>query len=211
MSTYHKIITVWERDPSTNHKTLIEDKFATPELKFLAKNRWVFTEKVDGTNIRIIWDGVRVTLGGKTDRAQLFAPLVAVLQERFHQDNMLRVFPPVDYNNVILYGEGYGAKIQKGGGNYISDRVDFVLFDVRIGNIWLSRDNVEDIADKLNIPVVPRIGSGNLFESIEITRAGFSSIWGDFIAEGMVMRPETELLDRRGQRIITKIKFKDFR
>jgi len=41
-------------------------------------------------------------------------------------------------------------KIQKGGGNYIADGVDFVLFDVWINGIWLERENVEDIAEKLS-------------------------------------------------------------
>lgn len=34
---------------------------------------------------------------------------------------------------VTVFGEGYGVKIQKGG-NYISDDVNFILFDVRFGN-----------------------------------------------------------------------------
>lgn len=45
---------------------------------------------------------------------------------------------------------------------------------------------------------------------IGITREGFTSTWGDFIAEGIVARPEVELFDRMGQRIITKIKYNDF-
>lgn len=39
---------------------------------------------------------------------------------------------------------------------------------------------------------------------------GFKSQWGDFIAEGIVARPMTELKNRNGSRIITKIKHKDF-
>lgn len=43
-----------------------------------------------------------------------------------------------------------------------------------------------------------------------MTRKGIKSQWGDFIAEGIVARPATELLTRNGERIITKIKHKDF-
>ena len=50
-----------------------------------------------------------------------FLPLAANLGE---------VFPD---GAAVLYGEGYGAKIQKGGGNYRADQ-DFVLFDVRVGS-----------------------------------------------------------------------------
>ncbi len=59
MREYHKIQTVFLRDPETNHRTLLEGQYAEPAFEFLAGNRWVFTEKVDGTNIRIIVDRAR--------------------------------------------------------------------------------------------------------------------------------------------------------
>ena len=110
----------------------------------------------------------------------------------------------------MLFGEGYGARIQKGGGNYISDHTDFVLFDVRVGNWWLNRCDVESVAKRLGLRVVPVIGEGTLCDMVELTREGFKSTWGDFQAEGVVARPATELCTRGGHRIITKIKCKDF-
>ena len=58
--------------------------------------------------------------------------------------------------------------------------------------------------------IVPIIGSGSLKTMVEMTRAGFNSIWGNFKAEGIVARPAVELKARDGSRIITKIKYKDF-
>jgi len=43
-----------------------------------------------------------------------------------------------------------------------------------------------------------------------MTKKGFKSQWGDFIAEGIVARPKTEMRTRRGERIITKVKYIDF-
>ena len=83
MNPYHKIKTVYQRDPENKYKTLINGQYATPEFSYLAMNEWLFTEKVDGTNIRIMFDGETITFGGKSDRAQLYAPLVTRLQERF--------------------------------------------------------------------------------------------------------------------------------
>lgn len=206
MREYHKISTVYERNPETKFKTLKDGIFAKPEFEYLATNQWVFTEKVDGTNIRIMWDGEKVTFGGRTDRAQIYAPLIEKLQGYFYSGAMAEIFD----GPACLYGEGFGAKIQKGGGNYISDGVDFVLFDVNIGGTWLERNNVKDIADKLQISIVPIIGIGDLYEAVEWCKAGFNSIWGEFKAEGLICRPEVEMLDRRGHRIITKIKCKDF-
>lgn len=207
MQEYHKIQTVFKRDPETKFKTLLEGEYSWPEFEFLSGNEWVFTEKVDGTNIRVMFDGEQITFGGKTDRAQIPGPLVTRLNERFLPQ--LATFKTLFSDNVCLYGEGYGAKVQKGGGNYRQDQ-DFVLFDVKIGDWWLQRRDVEDIAEKVGLDTVPIIGRGTLLEMVEQTRPGFSSIWGDFMAEGIVARPAIELKTRSGQRIITKIKCKDF-
>lgn len=208
---YPKIQTVFKRNPQ-NMRELLEGEYALPEFEYLAGNQWVFTEKVDGTNIRVSWNGDSVVFGGKTDNASIPVFLLYKLQELFEGTAKKKLFGDTfgDEGGVCLYGEGHGAKIQKGGGNYVADGVDFVLFDVKIGKWWLERNNVEDIAEKFGIKVVPLIGKGTLKEMVAMVRAGFNSVWGDFRAEGIVARPETELFSRNGARIITKIKHKDF-
>lgn len=206
MNKYHKIQTVYKRDPANNHKTLLEGQWTRDEFRYLASNRWIFTEKVDGTNIRVQWDADNGGVGfaGKSDKAQIPPFLLESLNAMF-DTRMGQVFDCP----ACLYGEGYGARIQKGGGNYRSE-ASFVLFDVKVGDWWLKRDDVDDIAAKLNLTVVPVVGLGSLFEMVEMAREGFVSTWGDFPAEGIVARPEVELQDRNGRRIITKIKHKDF-
>ncbi len=213
---YHKILSLFKRNMEGDKK-FIMGEWTTPELKYLKDNDWVWTEKIDGTNIRIMWDGKNITFAGRSDEAQLYTPLILRLQELFMpinaQEKFAEIFGAEEDTNVVLYGEGYGAKIQKGGGNYIPDGVDFVLFDVMVGGvggIWLERENVEDIASKFDIKVAPIIGHGTLEEAIEMTKKGFKSQWGDFIAEGIVARPRVELLTRRKRRIITKVKYEDF-
>ena len=208
MNPYHKITTVYKRDPETNYKTLLEGKFALPEFEYLANNQWQFSEKVDGTNIRIMFDGEQLAVGGRTDKSQLPIFLVLRLHDIFLPK--LEIFKGFGVNNFCLYGEGYGAKIQKGGGNYRQDQ-GFVLFDVKNGDRWLRRGDVESIAEELDIEVVPDIGSGTLAEMVEMARQGFNSAWGDFMAEGIVARPAVEVKSRSGHRIITKVKCKDFR
>lgn len=209
MKEYHKIQTVFKRDPNTNFKTLLIGEYSLPEFDFLKNNEWVFTEKVDGTNIRVMWDGVQIEFGGKTDNAQIPAFLVNHLKSKF-APLAIQFLEMFGESEVCLYGEGYGAKIQKGGGNYRSDQ-SFVLFDVKIGDWWLQRKDVEDIAQKLNIDIVPIIGEGTLLEMIERVQNGLISNWGNFNAEGIVARPKTELKTRDGKRIITKLKCRDFR
>jgi ATP-dependent RNA circularization protein (DNA/RNA ligase family) len=207
MQTYHKIQTVYLRDPTTKYKTLLAGQFARPEFEYLATNDWIFTEKIDGTNIRVNWDLETVTFWGRTDRAQMPSFLLDKLAELFQAERFRQLYPETP---MLLFGEGYGAKIQKGGGNYISDGVDFILFDVMISEHYLSRENVQDIADHLGINTVPIVGRGTLYDAVEMTRIGFKSRIGSQIAEGLVMRPAVELISRTGQRVISKIKHKDF-
>jgi len=207
MREYHKIQTIFKRDPETNFKSLVEGDFSLPELEFLKNNEWVFTEKVDGTNIRVIFDGEQIVFGGKTDNAQIPVSLLQSLIGLFLPH--VGLFKELFSDGVCLYGEGYGAKIQKSGGNYRRDQ-SFVLFDIKIGEWWLQRSNIEDIAQKLKVDVVPIIGTGTLLEMVGKARSGFNSAWGNFLAEGIVARPGIELRARNGSRIITKIKHKDF-
>lgn len=209
MREYHKIDTVFKRDPSTKHKSLIMGDYSNDAFQYLRDNVWTFTEKIDGTNIRVMFDGDKVSFGGKTDAASIPATLIDRLRERFDTPMNLEAMSKAFPDGVCLYGEGYGAKIQKGGGNYRPDQ-DFVLFDVKVGDWWLLRENVFDISVMLNIEIVPVIGVGTLGDMVDMARAGFNSQWGNFQAEGIVARPSVELKQRNGDRIITKIKTKDF-
>lgn len=212
---YHKIPTAWSRDPDTNFKTLLGGIWASHELAWLHDKDWVWTEKVDGTNVRVCWDSETQNLSfyGRTDRAEMPLHLERYLEATFTREKMRNAFPDA---RVCLYGEGYGAKIQKGG-KYLGKEVGFVLFDVLMlpAAIWLTRESVADIGHKLmpdvERPVVPEIGRGSLLNAIDTVRGRYlKSSWGDFVAEGLVMRPALELKTRMGERIIAKIKGKDF-
>jgi hypothetical protein len=210
MSEYHKIQTIFKRDMSSPKKTLIDGEWTNPEFEYLAGNLWDFTEKVDGTNIRIILKDGSITFGGRTDSAQLPSPLIARLNDRFLTIAARNKMADVFSSGAVLYGEGYGAKIQKNGSQYRADQ-DFILFDVLVGNFWLRRDDVKDVAANIGLDVVPSIGEGTLHDAVRLAKEGIPSTFGDFESEGIVARPKTELRTRSGSRIIAKIKCRDFR
>ena len=210
MESYHKIQTVFKRDPETNYKTLLMGDYSLPEFEYLKDCEWIFTEKVDGMNIRVMWDGAKVRFGGKSDNAQIPAQLSERLYDLFQDAD--RVKSVLAEGPVCIYGEGYGAGIQKAGVMYGPSK-DFILFDVKYGDMWLQRKDVEDIAMKLDLAVVPEIGRGTLHDMVFQIQQGITlSVVANClsIAEGIVARPATELRTRRGDRMITKLKVKDF-
>lgn len=208
MQKYPKIQTVYNRDPATKYKTLLEGEYALPEFEFLSECNWIWTEKVDGMNMRVSIENGGLVIGGKTDRAQIPPLLVSRLYNMFDAHKLHETMGGEDFT---FYGEGYGVKIQKAGGDYKSRGNDFVLFDIRVGDVWLSQTSVNAIANSLDIVSVPTIGTGTLSDMVEFCRSGFDSRWGAFRAEGIVARPSTVLFNNKGERIITKIKCKDFR
>jgi hypothetical protein len=211
MKEYHKIETVFERDMEGTKK-LIEGKYRNPAVEFLANLQWNFTEKIDGTNIRVHWDGYKVMFGGRTDSAQIPTNLMYALNDLFLGVTNEEVFEQkFGETEVTFYGEGYGAKIQKGGGLYRDD-VGFILFDVQVGDLWLERENVEDIAKSFNLAVVPIVLTGTIPEAVKYVRSKPKCTVAkeEKEAEGLVGRPQVEMKDRRGNRIIVKIKAEDF-
>ncbi len=108
MKEYPKIQSIYKRDEQTH--LFLEGEWSLPEFAYLSNNEWEWTEKIDGTNIRIIWTPKSdkweeahiawgVSVKGKTDRAQipkfLLDKLIRKLRFLIHQvflHNFLHVF-----------------------------------------------------------------------------------------------------------------------
>lgn len=209
MKQYEKIETVFCRD-TNGTKRLILNNYRNPTIAYLKDNMWLFTEKVDGTNIRVHWDGHKVEFGGRTDKAQIPGPLLSKLNEMFATSEAEELFEQTwGDKDVILFGEGYGPKIQNGG-EYRSD-VSFILFDVLVGDNYQEREWVEKTAQMFNIDVVPIVLTGTIQDGIDYVMKHPRSTMGTAMMEGVVGRPMIELRDRRGERVIIKIKWEDFK
>lgn len=62
--------------------------------------------------------------------------------------------------------------------------------------------------------IVPLVGYMTIKEAEDFVKAGFKSLIAenkDYIAEGLVLKAPCGLLNRRGKRIITKIKYCDYK
>lgn len=207
MKEYEKIETIFLRDDKT--KKLVEGKYRNETVEYLKDIDWEFTEKIDGTNIRIYWDGHKVQYFGRTDRAQIPSMLMNRLIELFGGETNEEIFEQhFGDSEVMLIGEGYGAKIQKGG-DYRDDN-DFILFDVCINGNYQSREAVKGIASYFGLDVVPTIMIGKLQDGVDYVKSKPKSKIGTANSEGLVARPLLELKDRVGNRLIVKIKVRDF-
>ena len=225
---YPKTENLFARDPETG---ILITEFRKPE--FYAVDQWRVTEKINGMNIRIAFlpDG-DVFIGGKTDRAQLPGKLmvylttqIAPLMERI---SWLRGplddpehDPECEPHPIILYGEGYGAGIQKGHGYNPEQR--FCLFDVLYANQWLDWEQMQKVARILTVPLVPMLG----VKSTERICSLFSSPFApntnnSYVAlsenpsepydwEGIVAVAEPALFNQYGERVKFKLKLKDIK
>jgi len=206
LSEYPKIETLYERDL----KTFKVDPSRLKNRVYGLLKSWQFTEKIDGTNIRCIWKDGKLSFGGKTDKAQIHADLIKWLYENVSPLRLAEIFPG-PLTEAVIYGEGYGAGIQKGG--LYSDTKKLIVFDILVdGKWWLSWENVCDVAGRLSLETVPLLGEMSLEYVTNFVKAGFPSKLngGQMQAEGVVGRPLEALFDKKGHRLILKLKTKDF-
>lgn len=205
-----------------------------PEFDYLKDCKWSFTEKIDGTNMRLIFQpgaecgtfetkpsGQIAEVGtpdtfppyfqllGRSDAAQVHGTLTAWLES--WQSFALPLATELFDSPVCIYGEGCGAGIQKGGEQY--GGTHFRAFAIKVGNWWLEPSAVDDICRTLHIQQVPHILSGTLMDGIELVESGLDTFIGPhsgvFRAEGLIGIPEVPLCRRDGSRIVVKLKHKD--
>ena len=201
MNAYKKIYGPYKRD---NKGKVIDGLWTRPEFEYLLDNQWEFTEKIDGTNIRVMVRGGEVSFGGRSEKAEIPGYLLEVLKRDFAYAPFYDVFGEKD---VCLYGEGFGGKIQAG---HLYGDVQFALFDVKIGNFFLSQENVIDVAHKLGIQYSPVVFRGTLRNAITVVKNNkFKSSFGDKEAEGWVGKPNVTLYDSHGERLVIKLKTVD--
>ena len=216
---YIKINSAFKRDTSIPGNPVIQFEWSQEEFRYLEMSPWLWTEKIDGTNIRLHWDGHKVVLGGRTDNAQIPARITEAVRAMglLDPEPWAKKWPLTDdahpersNPSVTLYGEGYGPGIQKGGGNYRDD-VSFILFDVKVGTFWLSRENTLNVAEGFGIDTVPVFAEQCpvlMWDQIRL-RGIESSMFPKATLEGVVGTPTVPLLCRNGSRIIMKMKQRD--
>jgi len=223
---YPKLDTLWMRRETRPKGLIVPGEYANPVFPNI--RNWRVTEKVDGTNVRVIYrqqpthgEPIRdVVITGRTDDAQMPVPLLNYLKDTFTDELMLDNFGRGDRlpYMVMLCGEGYGNKINKAGKRYRDD-VSFILFDVYIDGWWLTMPNVRDVAGKLGVDVVPDLGMMTIDEIVEFVQgepvSRISGIADPTLSmEGIVAEAEPMLYTRNPDNpspVKFKLKCRDYR
>ena len=116
---------------------------------------------------------------------------------------------------VYIYGEYFGADIQKCGSRYIQNGNDFLVFDIKQQGWWTPKNVRDALCKDLKLNTVPFLGVMTLKEIEDKVRAGFTTQFDraadpTMLEEGIVARPTIPLCDGSGNRIIVKVKYCDY-
>lgn len=209
---YPKINSLFKRNKIDN--ALIMNDYACPEFSLI--KQWQIEEKIDGTNIRIIYDPLaesiedKIAILGRSKDSAMPAHLFEFLKNYFTLDRLEYVLAGAK-SRCTLYGEGYGHNIQSAGPFY-RKTVGFMLFDILIGHWWLTRKDVVQKAQDLEIPFPPTLDIMNEQEIINFVQSEPASrcTIKPYVMEGIIARPEPLILFRNGQPLMWKLKVKDF-
>lgn len=166
-------------------------------------------EKIHGTSANVRWRDGRVWFSSGGEKHERFALL-------FDEPALAACFTEIGHPEVTVYGEAYGGK-QQGQSKRYGPELRFVAFEVQVGESWLSVPNAADVVAKLGLEFVHYVQVPTDLATLDAERdapseqAKRNGVVEPQTREGVVLRPLTECLDHRGERILAKHKRDDER
>lgn len=209
-----------------NNKIIL-GKWSDGTLEYLQDAKFMFTEKLDGTNIRLIyWPACSpystpigeehvlnstghpayLEIRGRSDNATVHHKLQE-WKDSLDIDLFVKAFGD---NRVCIYGEGIGDGIQKGGPQYGSTH--FRAFAIKGSRGFLPFQVTSEILRHgLYLETAPVMACCTLNEGIKLVQRGVKSVFGNgkFWAEGLIGLPTVPLYTPKRERIIVKLKHRD--
>lgn len=168
-------------------------------------------EKIHGTSAHISWRDGKLNFSSGGTSAKAFRALFdePTLAAKFAEH--IGVAQP-----ATVYGEAYGGK-EQGMSTTYGKALKFIVFDVKIGELWLAVPQAHDLAWNLGLEFVHYVQIPTTLEAINAIRDEPSSqairngIDVPKMREGVVLRPLIEVKKNNGERIICKHKRDEFR
>lgn len=191
-----------------------------PEAQDILMFKEVYVmEKVHGTSAHVNFKSARLAsvgggLGGRITffpGGEKYEKFVAL----FDHDQLLQKFIELGHDDVTIYGEAYGGK-QQGMSHTYGPEPRFIVFDVKINENWLAVPQMDELAMKLGLEVVPWKKVSTDLAALDAERDAPSEvakrrgIQEDKPREGIIIRPLIELKRNNGSRMIAKHKGASF-
>lgn len=125
------------------------DKYAD----LLSNVEFSATEKVDGKNTNIIYDGNNVKFEGHTDKTTWTPEEETWIKNKFINDGFIQMCEQQFGEKTVQFcGELIGPKIQSN--IYKLDDYKFIVFDIKINNVFISREFVKEITNTLYMDTI---------------------------------------------------------
>lgn len=166
-------------------------------------------EKIHGTSAHIRWKDEQVSFFSGGCKHETFVDM-------FNTESLVGKFKEIGVEQMIVYGEAYGGKIQKMRDVY-GDKIRFVAFEVKIGESWLSVPQAQQIVLQLGLDFVSYRQIPTTLDVLNKERdtpseqAIANGCGADKMREGIVLRPLVEVKTNNDKRIIAKYKCENFR
>ena len=177
----------------------------------------IVTEKLHGTNSRVGLIEGELMAGSKGLRRKrpeegatslywqpIAIPEVRTCLESLGEFTIDGRFPAKDAQQIVIYGELFGPKIQNLHYGVQQGTTGYRVFDILVNGKYLDWDDVRAIAEAYQLDLVPILYRGPYsIEKIKELAKG-NSTFSDHIREGVVVKPVVERLDPKTGRVILK-------
>ncbi len=168
-------------------------------------------EKIHGTSANISWKDGKVGFFSGGEKHEKFLAL-------FDQEKLAAIFLAhfgADIK-VRVHGEAYGGK-QQGMGYTYGPNLKFIVFDVRVDDVWLAVPKAEKVASDLGLDFVhykeipTDLVAIDAERDAESVQAILNGMGPGKMREGVVLRPPIEVVMNNGERIMAKHKRDEFK
>jgi hypothetical protein len=172
-------------------------------------------EKIHGTSCHLAWDIENKQEDGSFLRFFSGGAKHEEFIKIFDKAALIKKFEELGIAKVLVYGEGYGGKMQGMKSTY-GESLRFIAFDVKIDKCWLAVPQAEAFVKNLGLEFVHYVEIDTTLEQIDAQRDAFSvqairnGCGNDKKREGIVLRPLIELIKNNGERVISKHKGEEF-
>lgn len=184
------------------------DNLYKNQTLLLFRRCWAL-EKVHGTSAHVSYvEGQPLSFFSGGESHDRFVAL-------FDEVDLTAKVAMLGHREVTIYGEAYGGRCMGMRATY-GDALRFIVFDVRVGEAWLSVPDANQVVTGLGLEFVPFVEVSTDLADLDLARDAPSVVaqrrgcGDDKPREGVVLRPPVEVTLNGNHRVVAKHKREAF-